>query len=49
MAKELFNKARDAFRGKTPPPVKGQGAVTETEKSVTVSPPGRKRGGSVKC
>ena len=47
MVKELYGKARDAFRGKAAPTMKGQGAVTETEKSVTVSPPGRKRGGSV--
>lgn len=47
MVKELYSKARDAFRGKSAPPVKGQGSVTETEKSVTVSPPGRKRGGKV--
>ena len=49
MVKELYGKARDAFRGKVAPPVKGQGAVTETEKSITVSPVARKRGGSVKC
>ena len=45
MVKELYGKARDAFRGKPTPP-KGQGAVTETEKSITVSPVGKKRGGS---
>jgi hypothetical protein len=28
------------------PPLKGQGAITETERSVTVSPAGKKRGGS---
>jgi hypothetical protein len=46
MVKELYGKARDAFRGKAAPPAKGQGAVTETEKSITVSPAGKKRGGS---
>ena len=46
MVKELYGKARDAFRGKVAPPVKGQGAVTQTEKSVTVSPVAKKRGGS---
>ncbi len=29
--------------------MRGQGAVTKTEKSITVSPVARKRGGSVKC
>ena len=46
MVKELYSKARDAFRGQgsasTP---KGQGSVTEREKSITVSPAGKKRGG----
>jgi hypothetical protein len=46
MVKELYGKARDAFRGKPTPTPKGQGAVTETEKSITVSPAGKKRGGS---
>ncbi len=45
MVKELYHKARDAFRSKVPSPDKGQGAVTETEKSITVSPAGKKRGG----
>jgi hypothetical protein len=54
MVKELYGKARDAFRGQgsvsdkergMPSPLKGQGAVTETERSVTVSPAGKKRGG----
>jgi len=54
MVKELYGKARDAFRGQgsvsdkergMPSPVKGQGAITETERSVTVSPAGKKRGG----
>ena len=57
MVKELYGKAKNMFRGKDSaiekakelPPVKGQGAVTETEKSITVSPVARKRGGSVKC
>jgi hypothetical protein len=56
MVKELYGKARNAFRGKgsitdkeraSLPPVKGQGAVTETEKSITVSPVAKKRGGKV--
>jgi len=62
MVKELYGKARDAFRGQgsvtdkersmlskkkeSMPPLKGQGAITETERSVTVSPAGKKRGGS---
>jgi hypothetical protein len=46
MVKELYGKARNAFRGKPTPTPKGQGAVTETEKSITVSPAGKKRGGS---
>ena len=54
MVKELYGKARDAFRGQgsvsdkeksMPSPTKGQGAVTKTEKSITVSPAGKKRGG----
>jgi len=39
MVKELYGKARDAFRPK------GEGSVTKTEKSVTVTPAGKKRGG----
>jgi hypothetical protein len=55
MVKELYGKARDSFRGQgsmsdkekiMPSPTKGQGAVTKTEKSITVSPAGKKRGGS---
>ena len=84
MVKELYGKARNAFRGQgavsdregkmmdemrakplagqgsvtdkersmlskkkeSMPPLKGQGAITETERSVTVSPAGKKRGGS---
>ena len=62
MVKELYGKARNAFRGQgsvsdkernmlsnkkesMPSPLKGQGAITETERSVTVSPAGKKRGG----
>jgi hypothetical protein len=54
MVKELYGKARDAFRGQgsvsdkeksMPSPTKGQGAVTKTEKSITVTPAGKKRGG----
>jgi hypothetical protein len=61
MVKELYGKARDAFRGQgsvsdkernmlsnkkeSMPSLKGQGAITETERSVTVSPAGKKRGG----
>jgi len=54
MVKELYGKARDAFRGQgsvsdkeknMPSPTKGQGAVTKTEKSITVSPAGKRRGG----
>ena len=62
MVKELYGKARNAFRGQgsvtdkersmlskkkeSMPPLKGQGSITETERSVTVSPAGKKRGGS---
>ena len=61
MVKELYGKARDAFRGQgsvsdkernmlsdkkeSMPSLKGQGAITETERSVTVSPANKKRGG----
>ena len=54
MVKELYGKARDAFRGQgsmsdkekiMPSSTKGQGAVTKTEKSITVSPASKKRGG----
>lgn len=44
MAKELYGKARNFVTDKVMP----KGSVTETQKSVTVSP-GKKRGGSVKC
>jgi hypothetical protein len=52
MVKELYGKARDAFRGQgsvsdkeksMPSPKKG--AVTKTEKSITVTPAGKRRGG----
>ena len=54
MVKELYGRARNAFRGdgfmserekgeQSPP--KRQGSVTKTEKSITVSPAGKKRGG----
>jgi hypothetical protein len=76
MVKEIYGKARDAFRGQGPTseevrriadmsrsgaisdreskmmyeklanPSKGQGSVTEREKSITVTPAGKKRGGS---
>ena len=39
MVKELYGKARNAFRPK------GEGSVTKTEKSITVAPAGKKRGG----
>lgn len=42
MAKELYGKARDYFRGES----KAPGAVTKTKESVTVAP--KKRGGSAK-
>jgi len=41
MVKELYSKARNAFRPK------GEGSVTKTEKSITVAPAGKKRGGVV--
>lgn len=43
MAKEGFSKVRDFVKGKMTP----AGSVTKTEKSVTVSPPTKKRGGKV--
>jgi len=55
MVKELYGKARNALRGEgavsdkersMPSSTKGQGAVTKTERSITVSPAGKKRGGS---
>ena len=49
MVKELYGKARDAFRGQGSVNDKERavpsGSVTKTEKSVTVSPAGKKRGG----
>jgi hypothetical protein len=42
MAKELYGKARNYFRGESKTP----GAVTKTKESVTVAP--KKRGGSAK-
>ena len=39
MVKELYGKARNAFRPK------GEGSVTKTEKSITVAPASKKRGG----
>jgi len=44
MAKELYGKAKNFVTEKVMP----KGSVTETQKSVTVSP-SKKRGGSVKC
>jgi len=43
MAKEGFGKIRDFVKGKMNP----AGSVTKTEKSVTVAPPTKKRGGKV--
>jgi len=52
MVKELYGKARDAFRGQgsvsdkeKSMPSKPKGAVTKTEKSITVTPAGKRRGG----
>ena len=45
MVQELYDKARNAFRGKGSMTDK-EGSVTKTKESVTVSP-GKKRGGSV--
>ena len=58
MAKELYGRARNAFRGEgfmsdrekgMQSSPKGQGSVTKTEKSITVSPAGKKRGGMANC
>jgi hypothetical protein len=40
--KKLYEGVKGLFSPKTP---KGSGSVTETEKSITVSPAGKKRGG----
>jgi len=52
MVKELYGKARDAFRGQgsvsdkeKSMPLPKKGAVTKTEKSITVTPAGKRRGG----
>lgn len=52
MVKELYGKARDAFRGQgsmsdkeKSMPLPTKGAVTKTEKSITVTPAGKRRGG----
>ena len=52
MVKELYGKARDAFRGEgsvsdkeKSMPSRPKGAVTKTEKSITVTPAGKRRGG----
>jgi hypothetical protein len=40
--KKLYEGVKGLFGSKVP---KGSGSVTETEKSITVSPAGKKRGG----
>jgi hypothetical protein len=50
MVKELYGKARDYFKGEGSVTDKERsmipsGSVTKTEKSVTVAPAGKRRGG----